>query len=135
MNVALAYIAGVIFGLGLLVSRMANPAKVISFLNFGGPWDGSLALVMAAAVGVAALAFRWTRHRKAPLLADRFPPLPFAGITTRLLAGAAIFGVGWGLSGLCPGPAIVDLPLRPVPVAIFIVTMVVGMRIVGMFDR
>jgi uncharacterized membrane protein YedE/YeeE len=131
MRLIAAYLTGALFGVGLLVSRMANPAKVLSFLNFAGPWDASLALVMAAAVSVAALAFWWGRHRTRPFLAERFASVPWSGVNARLILGAGIFGIGWGLSGLCPGPALVDLPLRPLPIGMFVIAMLVGMRIIA----
>lgn len=130
MRMILSYFAGALFGVGLLVSRMANPAKVLSFLNIAGPWDPSLALVMAGAVAAASLGFWWARHRAQPFLAGQFSKFPSSGVNARLILGAGIFGIGWGLSGLCPGPAIVDLPLRPLPVGLFVIAMLLGMALV-----
>lgn len=129
MRLVVSYLAGLVFGVGLLVSRMANPAKVISFLDLAGHWDPSLALVMGAAVGVASAGFWLARRRAQPLLGGRFVTLPRSGIGPRLIGGAAIFGVGWGLSGLCPGPALVDLPLRPLPIGLFVIAMLIGMTL------
>ena len=130
MRLILSYLAGALFGSGLLVSRMANPAKVLSFLDIAGRWDPSLALVMAGAVAIAALGFWWGRHRARPFLSGQFSKLPSSGVNARLLLGAGIFGTGWGLSGLCPGPALVDLPLRPLPIGLFVIAMLLGMALV-----
>lgn len=130
MRLLVSYLAGLLFGVGLLISRMANPAKVLSFLDFAGRWDPSLALVMGAAVGIAGVGFGIGRHRAQPSLGGQFAKLPRSGIDPPLITGAAIFGVGWGLSGLCPGPALVDLPLRPIPIGLFIMAMLIGMALV-----
>ena len=130
MRLIVSYLAGALFGGGLLVSRMANPAKVLSFLDIAGRWDLSLALVMAGAVAVAASGFWWGRHRAQPVLGGQFARLASSGVNARLILGAGIFGIGWGLSGLCPGPALVDLPLRPLPVGLFVIAMLLGMALV-----
>lgn len=105
--------AGLLFGLGLILSGMVDPAKVQNFLDIAGTWDPSLAFVMAGAIGVAAPGF-WLvrRRRKAPLADTAFhvPPAD-APIDGKLLAGSAVFGIGWGLAGFCPGPALVSVPL------------------------
>lgn len=124
-----AFAAGFIFGLGLLVSQMANPAKVLGFLDIFGAWDPSLALVMAAAVAVSALGYALARWRGAPLLAPRLEIPSRRDLEPRLLAGATIFGIGWGLAGLCPGPAITLLPLGIVEAFVFAAAMLAGMMI------
>lgn len=101
--------SGLVFALGLGVSGMTRPDKVLAFLDLGGAWDPSLLLVMAAAVSTHALAWWALGRRGAPLVAGQVPRPSPAPVDGRLLGGAAIFGVGWGLSGICPGPAIVSL--------------------------
>ncbi|KQQ18464.1 DUF6691 family protein [Methylorubrum extorquens] len=122
-----AFVVGLLFGLGLLVSGMANPAKVLAFLDLTGRWDPSLAFVMAGAVAVSAAGTFVARRRGRPLLASRLEIPTRRDLDPRLLAGAAVFGVGWGLVGLCPGPALTLLTVAPAPAATFVAAMVVGM--------
>ncbi len=122
-----ALIAGVLFGIGLSVSRMVDPAKVLNFLDLAGAWDPSLAFVLMGATGTAALGYRLVRRRTAPLLAEEFHLPPTRAIDRRLVAGASIFGIGWGLVGLCPGPAIAALALAPADVGLFVLAMLGGM--------
>ncbi|MGB3501369.1 MAG: YeeE/YedE family protein [Mesorhizobium sp.] len=117
---------GLLFGLGLIVSGMINPAKVLNFLDIAGTWDPSLAFVMAGAVGVAFVGFRLVTRRAKPIAADRFHVLPQGRVDARLVTGAAIFGVGWGLAGYCPGPAITALGLDANATKVFLVTMCLG---------
>jgi uncharacterized membrane protein YedE/YeeE len=125
-NIA-AFICGLIFGLGLVISQMSNPAKVLNFLDFAGAWDPSLGFVMGGAVAVAAIGFRLARGRKAPLLAESFHMPQKTEIDARLICGAALFGIGWGLVGFCPGPALTALSFgRPAPY-LFVAAMIVGM--------
>ncbi len=107
-NIA-ALVAGILFGIGLAVSQMINPAKVIGFLDIFGRWDPSLVLVMAGAVVVAFVGFRLVQSRSAPLFGKRFELPTRRDLDSRLIGGAAIFGIGWGLTGFCPGPAIASL--------------------------
>jgi uncharacterized membrane protein YedE/YeeE len=119
-------LAGTIFGVGLAISEMINPAKVLAFLDIAGRWDPSLALVMAGALAVTAVGFRIVLKRPAPWFAPRFE-LPSGGqIDGRLLAGAAVFGIGWGLVGFCPGPAIASLAFAKVESLIFVAAMLAG---------
>lgn len=111
MRLALHLVLGLVFGLGLVLSGMANPAKVLNFLDLAGTWDPSLAFVMAGAIGVGLPAFRWIERRPTPLLEARFDLPPRWPADAKLIVGAAVFGVGWGLAGLCPGPALVALPI------------------------
>lgn len=104
---ALAGLSGLIFGLGLALSGMTQPAKVTGFLDVAGAWDASLALVMVGAIGVHAVAYRLVRRRQAPLFDTAFHVPTRKTIDTALIAGAALFGIGWGLGGFCPGPGIV----------------------------
>lgn len=133
-NIA-ALIAGLIFGLGLTISEMVNPAKVLAFLDLFGYWDPSLAFVMGAALIVTAIGYRsvWTRER--PVFAERFQVPGNRQIDTRLAIGAVLFGVGWGLVGLCPGPAISALTFGGVPVFLFLSAMAVGIGLFESLDR
>ncbi|KOX53041.1 YeeE/YedE family protein [Methylobacterium sp. 092160098-2] len=126
-KIASAFAVGLLFGLGLLVSGMANPAKVLAFLDVTGRWDPSLALVMAGAVAVSAAGYLIARRRRRPLLAPRLEIPTRRDLDPRLITGAAIFGVGWGLAGLCPGPALTILTVVPAQAATFVAAMVVGM--------
>jgi uncharacterized protein len=127
---ALALAAGVLFGVGLGVSGMAQPAQVLAFLDVGGDWDPTLLFVMGGAVGVHFWAYRWARHRTAPGLDERFFVPAGTPIDVRLGLGAVLFGVGWGLGGYCPGPAIVSLASLGVPVFVFVAAMLAGMLLV-----
>ena len=122
-----ALLAGLVFGLGLVVAAMVDPAKVIGFLDIAGDWDPSLALVMAGAIPVAALGFALGRGRSRPLLAAAFHPPGSTGTDRTLLRGAALFGVGWGLAGFCPGPALASLALGAWQSWVFAAAMLVGM--------
>ncbi|SDM28534.1 hypothetical protein SAMN05216360_101437 [Methylobacterium phyllostachyos] len=124
---ASAFAVGLLFGLGLLVSGMADPAKVLAFLDVTGRWDPSLALVMAGAVAISAAGYRLARRRGRPLLAPRLDVPTRRDLDGRLFAGAAIFGLGWGLAGLCPGPALTILTLAPAEAVTFVAAMVAGM--------
>ena len=126
---AIAFIAGLVFSTGLTISRMIDPAKVLGFLDVFGAWDASLALVMAGALAMMAIAWRLAGGRPAPLFADTFQTTTRRDIDTRLMAGATIFGVGWGLVGLCPGPAISGIALGRWEVYLFVLAMLAGMAI------
>ncbi len=123
---ALALVAGVLFGAGLVVSGMTDPARVRAFLDLFGIWDPTLAFVMLGALAPMAIAWRVAKTREAPLAASQFHLPATHPIDAKLLTGAALFGIGWGLVGLCPGPAIAVLALAPLPAAIFIVAMFAG---------
>ena len=118
---------GLIFGLGLLISGMTEPDKVLGFLDFFGAWDATLALVMAGAVAVGSAGFALARRRKAPLLASAFAWPSRSEIDAPLLAGSVLFGIGWGLAGICPGPALVNLEGLSAPIIVFVAAMIVGM--------
>lgn len=111
MGLLVNVLAGLLFGLGLLISGMADPAKVQNFLDVFGTWDPSLALVMAGAVATALVGYRFSLGRPAPLLSPQFALPASEKIDRRLMLGAGLFGVGWGLTGFCPGPAVVSIPL------------------------
>lgn len=122
-----SFCCGLMFGIGLLTSGMTEPQKVLGFLDISGAWDATLAFVMAGAVAVSAIGFALARRRSAPLLAPSFGWPSRSDIDTRLVAGAALFGVGWGLAGICPGPALVNLAGLSAPIIVFVITMVLGM--------
>ena len=122
-----AFGAGLLFGLGLAISQMVNPAKVLAFLDVFGDWDPSLAFVMAAAVAVSGLGYMVARRRGVPVLAVRLEIPSRRDLEPRLLTGAAVFGVGWGLVGLCPGPALTALLLGIWQVFVFVAAMLAGM--------
>jgi len=122
-----SFICGLIFGAGLLISGMNQPEKVLGFLDIFGNWDATLAFVMAGAVAVAATGFALARRRAAPLLAAKFSWPERRDIDTPLVAGAILFGIGWGLVGICPGPALVNLAGLSLPIVVFVAAMVIGM--------
>lgn len=122
-----AAFCGVLFGIGLCLSQMVNPAKVMAFLDIAGNWDPSLLFVMLGAFAVAGPSFYWTLKRQAPVLDESFDLPARNRIDNRLLLGSAIFGIGWGLSGFCPGPAITALSTGSVPVLQFVISMLLGM--------
>lgn len=128
-RLAVAFACGVLFALGLAISGMTHPTKVLAFLDFTGGWDPSLAFVMGGGVLVNVLLFRVALRRGTPLLGGAFA-LPHKGaIDARLVGGAALFGVGWGLGGFCPGPAVVSLAGGAAPVLVFVVAMLAGMAL------
>lgn len=128
MRIASAALAGLIFGIGLALSGMLDPARVLGFLDIaGGRWDPTLVFVLGGAVGVAAIGFGLIRLRTKPLFGERFHLSEVTAIDARLLGGAAMFGVGWGLVGYCPGPAIASIGFAGTPSAIFALAMVGGM--------
>lgn len=122
-----AFSAGLLFGLGLVLSQMVNPDKVLAFLDIFGRWDPSLAFVMAGAVAVSSVGFALARRRGLPVLAPRLEIPTRRDLEPRLLAGAAIFGIGWGLAGLCPGPALTALSFGPWQIFVFVAAMLAGM--------
>ncbi len=117
------FASGLLFGLGLAVSGMINPAKVLNFLDVAGQWDPSLALVMGAALAVTGIGYRVIFTRAEPLFEPRFQVPANREIDTRLIAGAAIFGAGWGLAGFCPGPALSAASLGIAEVYVFLAAM------------
>lgn len=130
-----ALAAGVLFGFGLSVSQMVSPEKVLNFLDLAGDWDPSLALVMAGAVLVSFAGYRLVRMRAAPLFDGSFHLPTRKDIDRPLVTGAALFGIGWGLVGFCPGPALTALAVGDVKVIGFVVAMVAGMALDGAYTR
>ena len=121
--------AGTLFGLGLAISGMVDPAKVIGFLDVAGDWDPTLVFVMGGALLVTIPAFRLILKRLRPVLADKFELPTNKDVDARLLGGSALFGIGWGLVGFCPGPAVTALASGLTPVFVFVGAMVVGMAV------
>lgn len=129
MLVVTSLLAGLVFGLGLIVSGMANPAKVLGFLDLGGAWDPSLALVMAGAIAVGLGAFALAKKRSVSLLGAPIK-LPTAGaVDRRLVVGSSLFGIGWGVAGFCPGPALVALGMGEGKAVVFVLAMLAGMLV------
>ncbi len=126
MIIVVNLFAGLLFGLGLLLSGMANPAKVLNFLDIAGHWDPSLAFVMGGAVIVTATGYHLIFRRAKPVLDSAFHLPTAREIDLQLVLGAAIFGVGWGLVGLCPGPALVSILLAAPAVFVFVPAMIIG---------
>ena len=124
-----SFLAGLVFGLGLIVSGMANPAKVLGFLDVGGRWDPSLAFVMAGAIAVGAVAFAVARRRTRSLLGAAMQLPSLRSIDRRLLIGSAVFGIGWGIAGFCPGPALVAVGMGQAKALVFVIAMLAGMGI------
>ena len=127
MNIAASLIAGLLFGVGLIVSGMADPAKVLGFLDLAGAWDPSLALVMAGAIAVGAVAFRLAGKRATSLLGLKMNLPDARQIDRRLVGGSLLFGIGWGIAGFCPGPALVSLGMGQAKAAVFVLAMLAGM--------
>ncbi|TPG94692.1 YeeE/YedE family protein [Pseudomonas caspiana] len=122
-----ALIAGLIFGLGLLLAGMANPAKVLAFLDLAGAWDPSLALVMGGAIAVAVIPLNWARKKKLSLLGAPMQLPTKRELDPRLIGGSLVFGVGWGVAGICPGPAVVLLLTAHWQIIVFVLAMLAGM--------
>jgi uncharacterized membrane protein YedE/YeeE len=135
MNLVTAFLSGLLFGAGLILSGMSNPAKVLAFLDLAGMWDPSLLFVMVGAVLVAALAFRFARTRLRPLFGSHIH-VPGAGrIDAPLVLGSTVFGIGWGLVGYCPGPALTALAVGGRSTLLFVAAMLAGMAIFEVIQR
>ena len=135
MLVFTSLLAGLVFGLGLIVSGMANPAKVIGFLDLAGPWDPSLAFVMAGAIAVGAVAFALAGRRRSSLIGAEMRLPAARAIDRRLIAGSLVFGIGWGIAGFCPGPALVALGMGQTKALIFVGAMLAGMGLFELLER
>lgn len=131
MPILIQFFIGLLFGVGLVIAGMSDPAKVLNFLDLAaipaGGWDGSLAFVMAGAILVTFFGFRVVLKRKTPLFGSRFHLPMQQGMDSRILLGPAIFGIGWGLAGICPGPAFTALGAGSWRGALFVCAMLVGM--------
>ncbi|MBR9880933.1 MAG: YeeE/YedE family protein [Gammaproteobacteria bacterium] len=126
MKAIIGFITGLVFSLGLTLSGMTDPARVVGFLDVAGDWDPTLIFVLGGAVITTFIGYRLVWRRGTPLLGERFQLPRRRDIDGRLLLGAALFGVGWGLSGYCPGPAIVSSSAMSLPLASFLLTMLLG---------
>jgi uncharacterized protein len=135
MPVFVALISGLVFGVGLIVSGMADPAKVLGFLDLAGSWDPSLALVMAGAIAVGAGAFAFAEQRERTLLGTAKWLPPKTPIDGRLALGSLGFGVGWGMAGFCPGPALVALGMGQGKAYVFVAFMLAGMGLFEVLER
>jgi uncharacterized membrane protein YedE/YeeE len=135
MYTVYSFVAGLVFGLGLIVSGLSNPAKVLGFLDLAGKWDPSLPLVMGGAVAVGLVAFAIARKRTVTLIGTPMHLPQARGIDRRLVFGSLVFGIGWGLVGFCPGPALVALGQGHVKAFIFFVAMLAGMGIFELIEQ
>jgi uncharacterized membrane protein YedE/YeeE len=128
-------VAGLTFGLGLIVSGMANPAKVLGFLDLAGAWDPSLALVMAGAIAVGSIAFVFTKKRTTSMLGAEMRLPTAQHIDRRLVVGSTLFGIGWGVAGFCPGPGLVASGMGEVKALVFVAAMLAGMAVFELLER
>lgn len=135
MNILMALIVGLAFGIGLIVSGMTDPAKVIGFLDLAGSWDPSLAFVMGGAILIGLVAFRFAAKRERSLLGDPMRMPTVTRIDRRLVLGSLAFGAGWGLAGYCPGPALASLATGDAKPWIFALAMLAGMGLFKLFER
>lgn len=129
MRIGVALLSGILFGLGLALSGMMDPARVLGFLDLAGSWDPTLAFVLGGAVAVSALSVMLSRRMTRPLLVDRFDLPTRTRIDRPLILGAGLFGIGWGLSGFCPGPALASVSLGLPKSLLFVVAMLLGMAL------
>lgn len=135
MTFLTALLSGLVFGFGLILSGMANPAKVLGFLDLAGRWDPSLAFVMAGAIAVGAVAFHKARKRTASFLGGAMHLPTARDIDGRLVTGSLLFGIGWGLGGFCPGPGLVALGMGEMKALVFVAAMVAGMFIFEILEH
>jgi uncharacterized membrane protein YedE/YeeE len=135
MKLLLALLAGLVFGLGLILSGMTDPAKVIGFLDLAGNWDPSLGLVMGGAVLVGLITFRFSARRTRAYFGDAMHIPTARHIDRRLVLGGVTFGVGWGLAGYCPGPALASLASGGFQALLFVGAMLVGMALFAVLDK
>ena len=135
MAVFTSLLAGLVFGLGLILSGMADPAKVLGFLDLAGPWDPSLALVMLGAIAVGLVAFTVAKRRTQSLLGLELKLPTARHIERRLVVGSLLFGIGWGIAGFCPGPALATLGMGELKAAVFVGAMLLGMGIFELLER
>ena len=128
-SLLISFVSGIVFALGLGISGMTQPAKVVGFLDFTSNWDPSLAFVMMGAIAVHAILYWLIRHRPSPVFTSTFSVPTRRDIDLRLLGGAALFGVGWGIGGFCPGPALTSLASGSATVVVFVTAMIAGMAL------
>ena len=135
MNLLFAWLAGLIFGLGLLIAGMANPAKVLGFLDLAGHWDPSLAFVMLGGIAVASVGFFFAGRRSRTWLGLPVQMPTARQIDRRLIGGSLLFGIGWGLAGICPGPALVLVGAGMAKGFLFVIAMLAGMAVFTWLER
>jgi uncharacterized membrane protein YedE/YeeE len=135
MRLAASFLAGLVFGLGLILSGMANPAKVLGFLDLAGAWDPSLVFVMAGAIAVGLFAFAIARSRTVSYLGLDMKLPTARQIDRRLIGGSVLFGIGWGIAGFCPGPGLVALGMGELKAFVFVVAMLAGMGLFELLER
>jgi uncharacterized protein len=135
MTVFTSLLAGLVFGLGLIVSGMANPAKILGFLDLSGSWDPSLAFVMAGAIAVGLIAFAMAGKRTVSILGADMKLPTARHIDRRLVGGSLLFGIGWGVAGFCPGPGLVALGMGEAKAAVFVAAMLAGMALFEGLER
>lgn len=135
MYVVTSLLAGLVFGLGLILSGMANPAKVLGFLDLAGRWDPSLALVMAGAIAVGVFSFAFAKTRTLSFLGAEMKLATACHIDRRLIVGGLLFGIGWGIAGFCPGPALVALGMGQSKAVVFVAAMLAGMGVFELLER
>ncbi|SCY83410.1 DUF6691 family protein [Paracoccus tibetensis] len=135
MRMMWGFLSGLVFGLGLILSGMADPAKVLNFLDLAGSWDPSLAFVMGGASVTAFIGYRLAWRRGAPVLGGEFDIPQSRRIDRPLLTGAALFGIGWGIGGFCPGPALTALPLLAPGTLVFVPAMLAGLWLGAQLKR
>lgn len=135
MFILTSFLSGLVFSLGLIVSAMANPAKVLGFLDLAGAWDPSLALVMAGAVVVGFVGFQIAKRRTVSLIGAQMKLPSAAPIDKRLVAGSTLFGIGWGIAGFCPGPSLVALGMGEPKAFVFVAAMVAGMLVFELLEK
>jgi len=135
MKMVMGYIAGLLFGLGLAISGMTDPARVLGFLDIAGAWDPTLMFVLGSAVITSFIGYRLVFKRSAPVFGERFQLPTRQDLDAKLLGGAALFGIGWGLSGYCPGPAIASISGISIPLVAMLVAMVAGWFVARRFSH
>lgn len=135
MQILTSLLAGLVFGFGLILSGMADPAKVLGFLDLAGAWDPSLALVMGGAIAVGLPAFALARRRKLSLIGAPMRLPTVRQIDRRLAGGSVLFGIGWGIAGFCPGPALVALGMGKTQALVFVAAMLAGMLVFELIER
>ena len=135
MKFLMAFISGILFGLGLVLAGMTDPLKVLAFLDVAGRWDPSLALVMIGAIGSAVVGFAYAGKRRHTLLGDELQLPSRREINAPLIVGSTLFGVGWGLAGYCPGPGVVGLSAGSLPAAVFVIALFFGIEAHAWYDQ
>lgn len=135
MNILIALITGLIFGIGLIISGMTNPKKVMDFLDITGQWDPSLAFVMIGAIAVTSIAFVIAKQRSKPICSTEFQIPSNRTIDKRLVGGSLVFGIGWGIAGICPGPAFVLVGTGSTEGVLFLISLLIGMFIFELIER